>query len=195
MRFVDADGLRWRAHDYMCWSGGADGRQGRHVNWGGYDPAGRELGGTPSALPSSTANPNTGDFGWEPRRPYRLCIRPAPGGGAWRGEVTDLSTGRETVVRDLAGAGDALTRPLVWSEIFARCDDPSTVVRWSGLRAVTSAGDPVGITAVRASYQSYQDGGCDNTTSEPDGAGVLQRTNAPRIVAPGATLRLEAPRR
>lgn len=173
-------GLQW----------GADGRHGRHVNWGGYDAAGRELTGTVSALPSSTGNANTRDYDWQPGRPYRLCIRPAPGGGGWRGEITDLDTGVVTDVRDLAGAGNSLASPLVWSEIFARCDDPTSAVRWSGLEVVTAGGERVGVDAVRTSYQTYADGGCDNTTAEVDGAGVLQRTNAARLVGPGAVLHL-----
>lgn len=101
------------------------------VNWGGYRPHGQgELGQvTPPRLPSATGNPNTRDYRWRPHTPYRLTIT-ADGTGA----VTDLATNRTTVVRrlDVPGA-TRLTDPVVWSEVFARCDDPPSAVRWFDL--------------------------------------------------------------
>ena len=47
-----------------------------------------------------------------------------------------MALGQTTVVRDLLVDADGLASPLVWSEVFAACDDPSTEVRWSQLNAV-----------------------------------------------------------
>ena len=164
----------------------------RAVNWGGYRAGaegGGELDGTASALPSSRANPNTRDYPWQPQRPYRLRILRSPGGpGLWRGEVTDVSSGDGTVVRDLRCAGDRLADPLMWSEVFARCDDPSVSVRWSDLECVTALGRRVPVTAARADYQRWEEGGCDNTSAGVDDVGWLQRTNVARQVPPGARL-------
>ena len=57
-------------------------------------------------------------------RGYRLGVHRA-GDGMWRGEVTDLTTGEAVTVRDLFAASPLLGDPMVWSEVFARCDDPS----------------------------------------------------------------------
>jgi hypothetical protein len=146
------------------------------VNWGGYRDGAGELDGETSLLPSATGNPNTRDYGWRPNVPYRLRIR-GSGDGWWSGSVTDLSTGRETIVRRLHGGGDALVSPVVWSEVFARCDAPSVTVRWSDLSP-----DP---GAMRATYQSHQDGGCANTRSWRDGDGWVQRTNVDRHTQTG----------
>ena len=173
---------------------------GTAVNWGGYRAGGGELDGTESSLPSALANPNTRDLRWVPGRPYRLAVAPSPARG-WRGTVTDLTTGRETVVRDLLLPAEAplLSSPVVWSEVFARCDHPSTSVRWSDFEAVGVDGEVVRPAALRVGYQRHVDGGCDNTTAlaDPDGAGrgVLQVTATPRVVAPGAVLRLDLPPR
>lgn len=150
------------------------------VNWGGYSASGTELTGTDSVLPSATGNPNTRDFAWSPGPAYRLRISYAAP-GAWRGEVTDLVTGEVTHVRDLLCGGDRLAAPCVWSEVFADCDDPPTVVRWSDLTP--------GPRTVRVTYQSHADGGCDNTTTRPDGpAAVVQVTNTSREVLDGTLL-------
>ena len=130
---------------------------GTAVNWGGYRPEGGELTGSASPLPSATGNPNTRDLSWRPRTPYELRIT-----AAGDGFVDD------TFVRrlDVAGATH-LAQPVVWSEVFAPCDAPSTAVRWSRI------GGPARLT-----YQSYADGGCTNQRSEPDGPGAwVQRTN------------------
>lgn len=141
------------------------------VNWGGYRDGAGELEGEESSLPSATGNPNTRDFAWHPGRPYRLRIS-GDGDGWWRGEVIDLSTGEATVVRRLHGGGTALGEPVVWSEVFARCDDPSVIVRWSDL----TPRPPM----LHANYQSHVDGGCANTVSRRDGDTYLQITNTAR---------------
>jgi hypothetical protein len=141
------------------------------VNWGGYRDGAGELEGETSPLPSATGNPNTRDFPWVPQREYRLTID-GDGDGWWRGSVTDLATGETTVVRRLHGGGTRLANPVVWSEVFARCDDPTVTIRWSQLEPASSA--------LRPTYQSHADGGCANSRSSRDGDGWLQRTNVER---------------
>jgi hypothetical protein len=163
------------------------------VNWGGYAPAGGELAGSPSALPSATDNVNTRDYGWLSGRAYRLRVElagAAPGGQgqAWRGSVTDSETGQVTVVRDLYAAGTHLASPMVWSEVFADCDAPSVTVRWSDLALTDDSGRVVPVTQVRTNYQAPGDGGCSITDSRPDGSGFLQITNTPRTNPGGARL-------
>lgn len=162
----------------------------RAVNWGGYAPAaagGQVLAGSPSTLPSTPDDPNTRDYPWEPRRCYELRV--LRGGSGWRGEVTDLSTGETTVVRELHAPGDRLTSPMVWSEVFARCDAPSTAVRWSAFRVVTRDGERVRPDGLRVNYQSHADGGCANTDVRLDGDGVLQVTGTDRSTPQGSVLR------
>jgi hypothetical protein len=155
------------------------------VNWGGYGPGGGILDGTASPLPSATGNPNTRDLAWEPGRRYRLAIGPGARPGWWRGSVDGV------VVRELHGGGDRLAAPIVWSEVFARCDAPPVTVRWSDLAARTATGTIVEPATVAVSYQHARDGGCDNTSVLADGPGAfIQRTATPRQVPPGAMLRL-----
>jgi hypothetical protein len=149
---------------------------GTAVNWGGYRDGGGELEGDGSLLPSATGNPNTRDYAWRPNVRYRLQIS-GDGDGLWTGSVTDLSTGVATVVRRLQGGGDALASPVVWSEVFARCDDPTVVVRWSELSPAP--------TSMRPTYQSRVEGGCANTRSERDGDTWLQHTNVVRQTQTG----------
>ena len=168
------------AHLGLQWGADAP-RRLRHVNFGGYGPAG-ELAGTESAWPSSFSNPNTRDFDWEAGRPYRLTVR--RGRQGWAGWVDD------TLVREL-GAPDGLLRdPMVWSEVFAACDDPPVEVRWSRPEVVTRTGERVAVRAASASYQHRRDGGCDNTTSWVDGESFVQTTAVARTIPHGAELRL-----
>ena len=158
------------------------------ANWGGYAADGSLLAGTESPLPSTPADPNTRDYPWERERAYRLRVHRVDE-GAWRGEVTDLTTGDATTVRDLMVAASFLGDPMVWSEVFARCDDPSVTVRWSDSEVVTDRGDRFAPAALAVNYQSYADGGCANTTSVPDDrGGVLQITNAERHTPQGTAL-------
>ena len=164
---------------------------GGAVNWGGYAAAGGLLAGTASPLPSTPNDPNTRDYPWEPGRPYRLRVfRAQSAPGSWRGEVTDVASGRAAVVRDLVAGGDRMGSPMVWSEVFARCEHPSVTVRWSDLSARTAAGDVVVPTGVAVSYEAHASGGCDNTTSQRDGRGVLQITNTDRPVRHGSVIDL-----
>jgi hypothetical protein len=151
---------------------------GRAVNWGGYHEGGPVLDGTESPLRSSTGDRNTRDLWWEPGRAYRLRIEPAAPEW-WAGTIED-DHGNVVEVRRLHGGGTHLERPVVWSEVFARCDDPSVSVRWSdpiyevdGVRTSPSR--------YRVNYQPVSRGGCTNTTSLVVEGGVRQVTNCERI--------------
>ena len=169
------------AHLGLQWGADAP-RHMRHINWGGYGAGGRELSGSPSALPSSFANPNTRDYDWEPGHPYRLRI--AADGEGWAGWVND------TLVRHLDVRERSLISPMMWSEVFADCDHPSVTVRWSDPTVVTRSGEHVPIRAVVTHYQSLGDGGCTNTSSTVDGDSFLQTTSTPRVTPPGTRLAL-----
>ena len=164
--------------------------EGTAVNWGGYAQGGRELEGTASSLPSAARNANTRDFAWGARRPYRLRVAPGAGPGQWLGEVTDVSSGVVTAVRELRCPGTALADPVVWSEVFAPCDAPGTAVRWSDPRAVTLEGNVVVPPAVRLTYQSVADGGCSNSATFVDRGAVVQATATERRVPHGTRLPL-----
>lgn len=165
------------------------------VNWGGYRPGGGELDGSVSALPSRPRNANTRDYRWQPRRAYRYRVildaaAPAPAGlSAWRGEITDLETGVTTVVRHLWAAGDRVTSPMVWSEVFADCDDPSVVVRWSDLALIDEAGGRAPVDSVTINYQAPGDGGCVTTDIAVEAGAFVQRTATARLTPGGSRLR------
>jgi len=162
------------------------------VNWGGYAIDGSLLRGTESGLPSTPGDPNTRDYAWEPRRAFRLRVHRADD-GLWRGDVTDVQTGASTAVRELIAASPFLTDLMVWSEVFARCDDPSVTARWSDFVAVDERGERFAPVALVVNYQSYAAGGCANTTSVlDDRGGVLQITNAQRTTEGGAILQPRA---
>lgn len=167
------------------------------VNWGGYDPAGRELAGSTSVLPSRPGNVNTRDFAWVPHRPYRLRVvahRPTDRSfpTAWRGEVDDVVAGTTSVVRDLWAPGDGIGSVLVWSEVFAACDDPTTAVRWSDATLIGADGGRVPVRAADVNYQTLADGGCAVTDSsvDPSGTAWVQRTTTERRTPQGARLSL-----
>jgi hypothetical protein len=168
------------------------------ANWGGYAPSheGGLLRGSESPLPSTPGDVNTRDFPWQAHRPYRLRVWRAehtPGPGrmhAWRGEITDLATGAVTVVRDLYSHGKYLRGPVMWTESFARCDQPSVAVRWSDLSVVAEEGRTIPVTTVSVNYQRHDAGGCDNTNASLDGVGWVQRTSTERIARTGERLSL-----
>jgi hypothetical protein len=163
---------------------------GTAVNFGGYASGGGILDGSESQLPSALNNANTRNYVWEPHRKYRLRIfrSPTADGGVWRGEVTDLESGVATVVRDLFCEGRDLRSPVVWSEVFAKCADPSAAVRWTGFEAVTADGRTAAAARLRVNYQTSAQGGCPNTNSETDSVGVIQRTGVSRTTRQGAVL-------
>ena len=107
---------------------------------------------------------------------------------AWRGTVDDLDGGGMQVVRDLYTRGEYLHSPMVWSEVFARCEHPLVVVRWSGLRATAASGEELRPQHVRVNYQARAEGGCDNTSVALDELGILQITAVQREVAQAAVL-------
>jgi hypothetical protein len=167
------------AHVGLQWlpSGGGGGRVVRSANWGGYEADGRELAGSPGG--------NTQPFEWEVGLPYTLRVRRVETG--WEGSVVG-GTGGGAWSRVVVAGGDSLRGPMVWSEVFARCDDPPVRVRWDQLRVVTLDGSEMKPTAVRVSYQSAADGGCPNTDVEVDGDGLVQACGVPRTVEAGASL-------
>ena len=180
--FTDGGGHKHGgAHLGLQWHASHPGS--RAANWGGYAPGGGILPGSESALPSATGNANTRDLWWEAGEPHTLTIERSAGGG-WAGSVDGAR------LRTLAAGGDRLDGLMVWSEVFARCDAPPVAVRWSGLTATDADGVVRSPVAVRVNYQRRADGGCDNTTAEPDGDGVRQLTATPRRVAQGARLPL-----
>lgn len=157
------------------------------ANWGGYRSGGGELEGTESPLPSSIGNANTRDFPWRSGRTYRLEIAQTPNRrGWWRGSITDVEGGVTSAIRDLNGGGDQLGRIVVWSEVFARCDDPPVTVRWSRPTLIARDGTVVTVGSARVNYQSHADGGCANTTSLSAGNAVEQTTNSLRTTPQGA---------
>lgn len=181
--FVDANGAQGGAHLGLQWHPSYPAN--RAVNWGGYGSSG-ELDGSLSALPSTLGNVNTRDYLWETGVPYRFAIS-SPEPGRWRGTVTNLSTAESTVVRDLFSVGTHLTEPMVWTEAFCRCDDPSATVRWSGFQA-SAGGADIPIGSVRVNYQSMTQGGCTNTTVRQDGESFLQITATDRDMPQGRVI-------
>ena len=86
------------------------------------------------------------------------------------------------------GPGDDLVSPIVWSEVFAACDEPSVTVRWSGLHAITHNGTVVEPDRLQVTYQSHADGGCANTDVTVDEIGVRQTTAVERVTPHGTLL-------
>jgi hypothetical protein len=157
----------------------------RAANWGGYAPAGRVLDGSLSALPSTPNDVNTRDMWWEPGRPVRLRVARAPAGDGWAGSIDGVT------IRTLHAGGEQLDGLMVWSEVFARCDDPPVSARWSGFYAETAGGEVFAPEAVAVNYQRRDAGGCDNTTALAPGDGsIRQITCAERQVPQGALLQL-----
>jgi hypothetical protein len=161
---------------------------GGAVNWGGYDPGGGELPGTRSDLPS-VDSANTRRWSWSPRVPYQLRVW-SPTEGAWRAEVTNTVDGATTVIRDLLVPAVELTRPVVWAEVFALCDDPPTEARWSDLRVVDAAGIEHAVTVASVTYQPESSGGCSNTEAVVDGRAFVQRTGSAKRRSHRAPLEL-----
>lgn len=169
----------------------------RAVNWGGYPPQHQNwssvLEGSPSSLPSTTDDPNTRDFAWEPLTPYLLRIAPSPDRG-WRGTVTDMRTRTTTTVRDLWAPGDRVTGIVVWTEWFCPCKSPSSAVRWSGFEAITH--DGVAVIPDSVSVSHPPDSPCNNVTHvvEQDGpfARIQQILNAKQLLPHGTVIPIGA---
>ncbi len=183
--FTDRGRRYGAGHLGLQWHRGHPG--GTAVNWGGYSAYGSVLPGTDSTLPSADGNPNTRDYRWEPHRPYRLRIERDSEG--WAGIVISPDA-ESTLVRRLVAPGRELDAIVVWSEVFAPCDAPTSQVRWSDLTVLTADGSRVAVTEVITNYQDWAAGGCTNTDVSGDGDGVRQTTSTPRLTPPGATVRI-----
>ncbi len=156
---------------------------GGAVCWGGYrhGAAGSgELDGSALGAPSALRNPNTCNYGWQAGRRYRYRVF-SPEAGRWRATISDLESGDEFVIRDLYSTATACKAPMVWTESFADCDDPSVTIRWSELSVTRSDGTVEAPAGIRLNYQTVADGGCSNTASTPDGDAWLQTTNTARV--------------
>jgi hypothetical protein len=178
--FVRAGRRLGGAHTGLQWHPLAPGGA---VNWGGYGPSGGELAGRGGDL-APVDSANTRHWAWQPGRRYRLRVW-SPGPGLWRSTITDLVDGRHTDVRDLQVEADELVEPVVWAEVFARCDDPPTEAHWSDLQAIDAAGHVRSPSSVRVSYQSRADGGCANTEVSVEAGAFEQRTGLERPRGPG----------
>ena len=180
--FASVSGHEGGAHAGLQWNSRHP--RNRAVNWGGYDRGGTILPGTRSSLPSAPHDPNTRDFTWDPGARYRLTVGPRTSGirdpACWPARVEGLDTGEDLVVRELICGGDHLRSPVVWSELFTRCDDPSIEVRWSEPRAVSLEGALMSLDRGRVTYQAYRAGGCTNTNVETDEIGIVQRSGCER---------------
>ncbi len=182
--FADGNVRYGGAHTGLQWHSRR--RRGRAVNWGGYhDPThgGGELPGSRPLLPPLNPQGNTALYSWKPMVPYLFTVTRSPAG--WRATVTDTSSGQATVIRDLHAGGTFLVDPVVWSEVFAACDDPSVTVRWTGLEALTASARVVRPRTATVTYQAGDDGGCANTDVAVDDRGLLQVTNTERRVRHG----------
>lgn len=188
--FWSAGGHEGGAHAGLQWNPRHP--SSRAVNWGGYDHRGSILPGTVSILPSTPDDPNTRDFGWVTGARYRLTIGPrVPGpqsASHWPARIQGLDTGEDAVIRRLLCGGDHLRAPVVWSELFTRCDGAPVEVRWSDPQAVTLDGEALRVERARVTYQAYERGGCTNTTVEAGRDGVVQRSGCERLVPNGAVV-------
>lgn len=184
--FAGPGGITGGGHIGLQWHSSYPGRGA--INWGGYHRTGGELEGSESSLSSTLGNANTRDFPWSIGHQYRLKIFPDGRSGWWAGEVTDVDTGTGTVVRSLNGGGDRLVLPIVWSEVFARCDAPPSAVIWSapaGIRIDGSSWEP---DSYSVTYQTEQDGGCSNSDVVLLPHGVGQFTGVTRATPHGSVI-------
>ncbi|MEO6123749.1 MAG: hypothetical protein ABIR32_08555 [Ilumatobacteraceae bacterium] len=167
------------AHTGLQWNPRHPGN--RAVNWGGYRAAAdvrSVLDGSRSLLPGIAGDENTRNYPWRAGTGYRFTIDRSELG--WRSRVTDTTTGEPTMIRDLFAPGDQLAGFVVWMEIFAPCDAPPTVARWSDLELTDAdRGAHHRIGSVRTSFPDAP-GNCTNNDSrrDPDRPdGWLQLTN------------------
>jgi hypothetical protein len=161
-------------------------RDGRAANWGGYaaPPDQGVFDGTPPALPGFADDPNTRAYAWRPGVVYEFRIRRGVQG--WAGEVADTTTGERVVLRELLAGGDRLRDVVVWAEVFAPCEAPTTEVRWIEPRAVTLAGAERRPARVRLSLPG--DGNCPNSDVVVDDVGIRQLTGVVRQARDGDVL-------
>ena len=189
--FTDAGGKPLgAAHTGLQWNPRHPGA--RAVNWGGYRSTAdvsSVLEGTRSALPGLPGDENTRNFSWRPGVGYQFTITRVERG--WRSTVVDTSTGAGTVIRDLLVGGDRLSGFVVWMEIFAPCDAPTTSVRWSDLAVADEASGACHL--VRSLRTSFPDvrGACTNNDSRVEKSGWLQLTNDHRTTRTAHTLTID----
>ena len=172
--FADtAGGLFGAAHMGLQWIDGFP--DSNAVNWGGFDANGVLLTG-PGFL---AGGPNTFEYDWTPNTDYKYRVYYVSPGVA-RAEITDLSTGVVTPIRDLnVGNNATLFRaPRVWGEIFAPCDDLEPLCwEWTDWNwTLNGVNDTPG--SVFANYQSHADGGCTNQSTIETADGAMQCTNS-----------------
>jgi hypothetical protein len=137
------------------------------VNWGGYEEGGDILGGSDSSLAGFDDDPHTRDFAWRAGRPYRFRVE--RDGNGWLATVDDV------VIRTLFAGGNELVAPVVWAEVFAHCDDPPTVVRFSDLEVQTASG---AVARPDRFNQTFPDPrACRNNTIVAEQDGLLFLTN------------------
>lgn len=77
---------------------------------------------------------------------------------------------------------------VVWSEVFAACDDPSVVVRWSRPSILAPDGRRIRPTGYEVSYQRFEEGGCTNSNVVVTADAIEQHTGAVRTVAHGSSV-------
>ncbi len=156
----------------------------RALNWGGYGANGSELAGTPLTISSTPNDNNTGDYEWQEGASYELVIE--RGSSGWRALCTNTTTGYQVAVRELFAGGSRLDDIVVWTECFARCDDPTASVEWSGFFVEDSNGERIAPNGFVATYESEEHGGCSNTDTQlfidpgSQSLRVVQHTNVPR---------------
>jgi hypothetical protein len=189
--FTDASGTAFgAAHTGLQWNPRHPG--GRAVNWGGYGrtaDVSSVLDGTHSTLPGIPGDENTRNFSWTPGVGYQFTISRVERG--WRSTVVDTSTGERTVIRELFAGGDRLNGFVVWMEIFAPCDAPTTLVRWSDLAVADEArGARHQVRSLRTSFPDVR-GACTNNDSRVDNSGWLQLTNDRRTTRTANTLTID----
>lgn len=153
------------------------------VNWGGYDASGTILDGSESVLPSALGNRNTRTYAWREGAPYRLVV--SRGDDGWDGTIIDLERDQATLVRTLFAPPGSLRSPVVWSEVFAACEEADGEVCWSDFTVVDSSGER---RTINSGKLTYQRNGCSNTDSRPDAGGVLQSTGVTRTRFEGQTI-------
>ncbi len=191
--FADRRGHGGAGHVGLQW---CTNPTGPAVNWGGYDDHGQELAGSASALPSAWHNVNTRDYPWSAGRAYRLGIEwgglldDGSGRSRWLGTVDDLANGSRVQIRELFARGERLHTPMVWSEVFAACDDPGSAVRWSHLAVIDNTGRRFTVESATVNYQSRVDGGCVTTDVHADDHGIVQSTGMTRRTPQGTRIRL-----
>lgn len=165
--FYDSEaGLVGGAHCGLQWNPGHP--SSKAINWGGYDAEGNLLDGSESAFPSATDNPNTRDYNWSSDTEYTFEVF-SPAEGEWRATVNGVTI-RDLYVPDGVHIGDFL----VWSEVFATCGEPTSVVEWSDLE-MNDGSDTVSIYRV---YKGFSDECCENVNSYTGDNVFVQETNS-----------------